>query len=171
MTARFRTIGALAAAMLLATAVAVSPTLAVGPEDQPPPSEPKPRPRAIEQDSIESLATFRVAYRTIYREQDYERGIVLLRAIGRDENPDVANLIGFASRKLGRYGDAKHWYEKALASDPKHARTWSYYGMWHVEHGNLLKALDYLETVRSICGTGCREYSELKGVIEGTRSY
>src|ERR1700722_2512703 len=27
---------------------------------------------------------------------------------------DVANLIGYASRKLGRYDDAKVWYERSL---------------------------------------------------------
>ena len=94
-----------------------------------------------------------------------------LRALKLDDNADVANLIGYSSRKLGRYADSKYWYEKALTADPRHARTWSYYGMWHAEQGNTLKALDYLTTVRGICGTECREYVELKGVIEGTRTY
>jgi hypothetical protein len=35
----------------------------------------------------------------------------------------------------------------------------------------VLKAHDYLERVRAICGMDCREYRELKGVIEGTRTY
>ena len=94
-----------------------------------------------------------------------------LRALKHDDNADVANLIGYSSRKLGRYADSKIWYEKALAADPRHARTWSYYGMWHAEQGNTLKALDYLATVRNICGTECREYVELNGVIEGTHTY
>ena len=58
-------------------------------------------------------------------------------------NADVANLIGYSSRKLGRYDDSKLWYERALAADPAHARTWSYYGMWHAEQGNLLKAREF----------------------------
>ena len=84
------------------------------------------------------------------------------------------NLFAHAipgTAKLGRYDDAKYWYEKALAANPKYARTWSYYGMWHAEQGNLLKAQDILEKVRSICGTECKEYTELKGVIEGTVVY
>ena len=80
-------------------------------------------------------------------------------------------MIGYSSRKLGRYDDAKYWYEKALAADPDHVRTLSYYGMWYAEQGNLLKARDYLAKVQTVCGTGCREYAELKGVIEGTRLY
>ena len=117
------------------------------------------------------LQDYRVAYTLIYKQHNYEAGIAKLKSLGHDEHPDVATLIGYSSRKLGRYDDAKFWYEKALAADPNHARTWSYYGMWHAEQGNLLKARDYLAKVRSICGTGCREYAELKGVIEGTRLY
>jgi tetratricopeptide (TPR) repeat protein len=111
------------------------------------------------------------AYALVYDKGDYEGGIAALRAMGYDDNADVATLIGYASRKLGRYDDAKYWYEKALAADPDHARTWSYYGMWQAEQGNVLKAKDDLEKVRTICGTECREYVELKDVIDGTRTY
>ena len=114
---------------------------------------------------------YKAAYAMIYTQHDYAGGIAKLRSLQQDDHPDVANLIGFSSRKLGRYDDAKLWYEKALAADPRHARTWSYYGMWHAEQGNLLKARDYLTQVASICGTDCREYVELKEVIEGTRVY
>jgi tetratricopeptide (TPR) repeat protein len=114
---------------------------------------------------------YRAAHATIYQRHDYLAGIGMLKALGHDDNPDVANLIGYSSRKLGRYDDSKLWYERALAADPKHARTWSYYGMWHAEQGNVLKARDYLAKVESLCGTKCREYTELKGVIEGTRVY
>ena len=50
--------------------------------------------------------------------------------------------------------------------------TWSYYGMWHAEQGNVLKAKDDLEKVHLICGnTDCRPYQMLKEVIEGTATY
>ena len=112
------------------------------------------------------------AYALVYDQGDYAGGIAALRAMGYDDNVDVATLIGYASRKLGRYDDAKYWYDKALAADPNHALTWSYYGMWQAEQGNLLKANDDLEKVRSICGnTECREYVALKEVIDGTRTY
>jgi tetratricopeptide (TPR) repeat protein len=45
--------------------------------------------------------------------------------MGYDDNADVATLLGHAGRKLGRYDDAKYWYDKALAADPNHALTWS----------------------------------------------
>jgi tetratricopeptide (TPR) repeat protein len=114
---------------------------------------------------------YKAAHATIYKQHDYAAGIDKLKALGHDDNPDVANLIGYSSRKLGRYDDSKLWYERALAADPAHARTWSYYGMWHAEQGNLLKAREYLARVETLCGTKCREYTELKGVIAGTRTY
>jgi hypothetical protein len=120
----------------------------------------------------EFLAGYRSAHALIYEQGDYAAGIAALRALGHDDNADVATLVGYASRKLGRYDDARIWYERALAADPKHAVTWSYYGMWHAEQGNLLKAKDDLEKVRLICGTTeCREYQALKDVIDGTATY
>jgi tetratricopeptide (TPR) repeat protein len=112
------------------------------------------------------------AYALVYDKGDYVGGIATLRAMGYDDNVDVATLIGYASRKLGRYDDAKYWYDKALAADPNHALTWSYYGMWQAEQGNLLKAKDDLEKVRAICGnTECHEYVALRDVIDGTKTY
>jgi Tetratricopeptide repeat len=117
------------------------------------------------------LQNYRAAHALIYRRHDYQAGLAKLKSLGHDDHPDVANLIGYSSRKLGRYDDAKFWYEKALAADSNHARTWSYYGMWHAEQGNILKAREHLAKVQLICGTRCRAYAELKGVIEGTRLY
>src|ERR1700730_13927135 len=53
------------------------------------------------------LAGYHAAYALIYDQGDYVTGIAALRALGFDNNADVANLIGYASRKLGRYDDAK----------------------------------------------------------------
>jgi tetratricopeptide (TPR) repeat protein len=111
------------------------------------------------------------AYDLIYRQHDYAAAIPTLRALGHDERPDVATLIGYASRKLGRYDEARVWYKKALAADPRHATTLSYMGMWHAEQGNRLKAQDYLENVRLICGTECRAFRELKDVIAHSGTY
>ena len=133
------------------------------------------KPKAAKQKSgsVEDFLTgYHTAYALIYDKADYVGGIAALRALGYDNNPDVATLIGYASRKLGRYDDAKYWYDKALAADPNHALTWSYYGMWQAEQGNVLKAKDDLEKVRTICGnTDCREYRALKEVIDGTVTY
>ena len=110
---------------------------------------------------------YKQAYDLVYNRQEYAQAIVTLRALGRDEHPDVANLIGFSSRKLGRTEDAKTWYEKALAADPQHARTWQYYGMWHLEMGDRQKAEEHLKTIQAICGSDCEEFTSLKLALSG----
>ena len=88
------------------------------------------KPKSQNNSSLEDFYNgWHKAYALVYDKGDYEGGIAVLRAMGYDDNADVATLIGYASRKLGRYDDAKYWYDKALAADPDHARTWSYYGM------------------------------------------
>jgi tetratricopeptide (TPR) repeat protein len=170
-------------AVVLAAAISGAPQLAaaMGSSNPSPPSESsKPSGKSEgkqkkkndkSSSAKEFLDRYHAAYATIYDKEDYQGGITALRAMGYDDNADVATLLGYASRKLGRYDDAKYWYDKALAADPKHALTWSYYGMWHAEQGNLLKAKDDLEQVRLICGTECKEYVALKEVIDGTRTY
>jgi tetratricopeptide (TPR) repeat protein len=113
------------------------------------------------------LDRYRAAHDLIYKNKDYAAGIVALRALKRDDNPDVANLIGFSSRKLGRYDDAKVWYEKALVADAGHTRTWQYYGLWHLEQGNRLKAEEHLAKIQTICGTECEDYKSLQLALAG----
>jgi tetratricopeptide (TPR) repeat protein len=172
---------ALCAAALFAadTAGAIETNTPQQPSPPPPPPNPQghkthtKKPKPNQNSAIENfLAGYRAAYAEIYDKDDYAGGIAALRALGYDDNPDVATLIGYASRKLGRYDDAKYWYEKALAADPNHVVTWSYYGMWQAEQGNLLKAKDDLEKVRTLCGnTDCPAYTKLKAVIDGTVTY
>ena len=172
------------AAMSIAAALAIAPGIAVaagagapsgGGEtstQSPPAQQKKSHAKKNRSSSLEDFVVgYKAAYALIYEKGEYEAAITALRALDHDDNADVANLIGYASRKLGRYDDAKMWYERSLAADPNHAVTWSYYGMWQAEQGNLLKAKDDLEKVRLICGTTCEPYKMLKDVIDGTETY
>jgi tetratricopeptide (TPR) repeat protein len=168
------------AAALLFAAILIAPDIAAAVGDENPTPPPKDQGKDTQgkktkKDKSSSaedfLAGYHAGYALIYDRADYTGGIAALRALGHDDNADVATLIGYASRKLGRYDDAKVWYERALAADPNHAVTWSYYGMWQAEQGNVLKAKDDLEKVRLICGTDCRAYKMLKQAIDGTVTY
>jgi tetratricopeptide (TPR) repeat protein len=174
----------LAAAAILVSAIAVTPKFALaveganpappasGTQSGTPSGTKKAKKKTDKSSSAEDfLNGWHKAYALVYDKQDYEGGIAALRAMGYDDNADVATLIGYASRKLGRYDEAKLWYDRALAADPNHAQTWSYYGMWHAEQGNILKAKDDLQKVASICGTTCHEYTALKAAIDGTVTY
>lgn len=176
-------LGAAAVAGLFTLSLGLGGALAAGggePEPRTPPgpvpssqqkgSEQAPKPKKRKKSEQEFRDGYRAAHALVQAGR-YEAAFAAFKALEEDEHPDVANYLGFTSRKLGRYDDARHWYERALAADPKHVRTWQYYGMWHVEQGNLLKAADHLETIRLICGTTCREYQDLKGGMEGTVTY
>jgi tetratricopeptide (TPR) repeat protein len=177
-----RRLGLLAAAALLVTAVGMKPLHAMGTDSPPAPTDDggkkkkKKEGNATEQQQQQQAAAkflhdYRAA-RELILAGNYTGGIAAMHALGHDQHPDVANYIGYAYRKLGDYKDSQIWYEAALKADPNHVRTWSYYGMWQMEQGNRLKALDDLKKVKLICGsTDCKEYLELKAVIDGKASY
>jgi tetratricopeptide (TPR) repeat protein len=178
-----RKIGIFAAAALLITGIGLKSVSAMGSDNPPPPSDDssskkkkKKQNNVIEEQQRQTaqekfLRDYREA-RFLILSGNYQDGIAAMHALGHDEHPDVANYIGYAYRKLGDYNDSKVWYEKALAADPNHVRTWSYYGMWQMEQGNRLKAEDFLQKVQLICGTtDCEEFRQLRAVIDGTGTY
>jgi tetratricopeptide (TPR) repeat protein len=132
------------------------------------PGETKP---ADKKSDLDFRNGYKLAYDAIYSRQDYAGAIAMLRTLGHDDHPDVANLIGFSSRKLGRTEDAKVWYEKALAADANHSRTWQYYGLWHLERGDRARAEQHLERIALICGQGCADYTSLRDALNGDMTY
>jgi tetratricopeptide (TPR) repeat protein len=109
---------------------------------------------------------YRAAYATIYDRNDYAGAIEQLKALGHDDHPNVANLIGYSYRKLGDYKLSQVWYERALKADPNHVLTWQYYGLWQIEQGNRDQAQYHLSRIAAICGTGCEEYRSLAAALE-----
>jgi tetratricopeptide (TPR) repeat protein len=141
------------------------------PDSKPADAKPGDAKPADKKSDLDFRNGYKLAYDAVYNRQDYAGAIVILSALGHDEHPDVANLIGFASRKLGRTEDARAWYEKALAADPKHSRTWQYYGMWHLERGDRAQAEQHLERIQLICGQGCEEFTSLRDALNGSVTY
>ena len=109
---------------------------------------------------------YRTAYATIYEHNDYAAAIDQLHALGHDDHPNVANLIGYSYRKLGDYKLSQVWYERALKADPNHVLTWNYYGLWQIEQGNRDQAQYHLSRIAAICGTDCTEYRTLAAALE-----
>ena len=109
---------------------------------------------------------YRAAYATIYDRNEYADAIAQLKALGHDEHPNVANLIGYSYRKLGDYKLAQAWYERALKADPNHVLTWQYYGLWQIEQGNRDQAQYHLNRIAAICGSDCAEYRSLAAALE-----
>jgi predicted Zn-dependent protease len=109
---------------------------------------------------------YRTAYDKIYERNDYAVAIEQLKALGHDDQPNVANLIGYSYRKLGDYKLSQVWYQRALQADPNFVLTWQYYGLWQIEQGNREQALYHLNRIAEICGTDCEHYRSLAAALE-----
>jgi tetratricopeptide (TPR) repeat protein len=186
MTTRKHKILLLGAAALLGFALAAGPALADMKDNPTPPPAPAAEKKKTDakkktnapttgQQKKDKQSQFLDGYKIAYdliKSEKYEDGIAAMLALGQDDHPDVATSVGFAWRKLGDYDKAKFWYDRALKADPVHVVTLSYYGMWHAEQGNVLKAEDFLQKISMICGgNDCEPYKNLRGVMEGKFTY
>ncbi|MBX9711417.1 MAG: tetratricopeptide repeat protein [Xanthobacteraceae bacterium] len=175
MTGKARNLSSIAAmvlSILAATAIALpNGAFAAGSDTPSPPppkdgsSKPPPKDKKSSIEDEKFLAGYRTAYTTIYDRHDYAAAIDQLKALGRDNVADVANLIGYSYRKLKDYDQSKIWYERALASDPNHVRTWQYYGLWQVEQGHRDIAEQNLSKIAQLAGTQSPEYRSLAAAI------
>src|SRR5205807_7205586 len=159
---------------MLSTALVSGPVLkayAAGSDtpSAPPASDTKHKKKGDKSSSIDDpkfLEGYRTAYTTIYDRNDYSSAIEQLKALGRDDVADVANLIGYSYRKLGNYKLSQAYYEQALKDDPNHVRTWQYYGLWQLEQGNREQAQYHLNKIASLAGTDSSEYRSLATALD-----
>ena len=91
----------------------------------------------------------------------------LLEANNQDPtNPDILNFLGFSHRKIGDYDNAEIYYALGLEIDPKHVGINEYMGELFVVTNRMDEAKKRLAVLENC---NCKEYNELKQVIEGTK--
>lgn len=144
-------------------------------------AEPKPKPKEVVKEekrsktvvspptpslpAQQSVPNFQSAKALILSGQ-YEAGIAAMKAIGYDDHPDVASMIGVANAKLGRLNEAHNWFQRALAADPNHLPTLFSSGALYVMRGEADKARAELARIGMICGSNtCQEYQQLEQLI------
>ena len=81
-------------------------------------------------------------------------------------DPDTLNYLGFTHRKVGDYENAEIYYSLGLELDPKHVGINEYMGELFVVTNRLDKAKERLAVLKDC---NCKEYKELKLVIEGKK--
>jgi len=112
-----------------------------------------------------SAPTFQSA-RALIAAGRYEDGIAAMKALGYDNQPDVASAIGYANAQLRRLPEARKWYDRALATDPNHLATLNYSGALHVAQDELVPARADLARIKTVCGNStCPEYRQLERLI------
>ena len=86
-----------------------------------------------------------------------------------DKNPDNAdtlNYLGFTTRKLGDYENGEKYYLQGLAINPNHNGINEYLGELYVATNRIELAKERLKILENC---NCKEFNELKAVIEGTK--
>ncbi len=102
---------------------------------------------------------------------DYGEALILLEDLNRQEpdNPDTLNMLGYASRLIGRLDDAFTWYDMALSIDPLHRGANEYLGELLLETGDIARARERLAALETACPDGCEERDELALAIAAAR--
>lgn len=81
------------------------------------------------------------------------------------EDADIHNLLGFTSRKLGRYAEAHGHYARALALDPDHRGALEYWGELHLLEDDVAAAQALLDRLVGLCPEGCDERDDLEAAF------
>ena len=92
---------------------------------------------------------------------------LLLKSNSEKPNkPDTLNYLGFTTRKLGDYENGEKYYLQGLEIEPSHIGINEYLGELYVATNRLNLANERLKILESC---NCKEYTQLKDVIEGTK--
>ena len=83
------------------------------------------------------------------------------------KNPDILNYMGYTSRKIGDFEQAEKFYLTGLSIKPDHNGINEYLGELYVQTNRIDKANERLDVLKNC---NCKEYIELKQVIEGTKA-
>ena len=79
---------------------------------------------------------------------------------------DTLNYLGFTTRKLGDYENGEKYYLQGLQFEPNHIGINEYLGELYVATNRLNLAKERLKILENC---NCKEYTQLKEVIEGTK--
>jgi len=79
---------------------------------------------------------------------------------------DTLNYLGFTTRKLGDYEKGEEFYLQGLQIEPNHNGINEYLGELYIVTNRLDLAKDRLNVLKSC---DCKEYKQLKEIIEGTK--
>ena len=92
---------------------------------------------------------------------------LLLKSNSKKPNQaDTLNYLGFTTRKLGDYENGEKYYLQGLAIEPNHIGINEYLGELYVATNRLNLAKERLKILENC---NCKEYTQLKEVIEGTK--
>ena len=117
---------------------------------------------------INKAKKFEKKNKTDKAQKHYKKAIGYLLKHNKEfpADPNTLNYLGFVHRKIGDYENAEIYYSMGLELDPKHVGINEYMGELFVVTNRLDKAKERLAVLKDC---NCKEYNELKLVIEGRK--
>src|SRR5262245_63875856 len=98
-------------------------------------------------------------------EARYADALPLLFRIKDRNNPQVLNLIGYSTRKLGDVDKGIDDYRQALAINPGYTKARQYLGEAYLLKDDVAKAKEQLMEIADRCGGPCEDYELLVKAI------
>ena len=117
---------------------------------------------------IKSAKKYEKKGKTNKANKRYEKALTLLIKENKKKpnQPDTLNYLGFTTRKLGDFENGEKYYLQGLQIDPSHKGINEYLGELYVSTNRLDLAKERLKILKNC---NCKEYQELKDVIEGNK--
>jgi tetratricopeptide (TPR) repeat protein len=143
------------------------PTPSPEEESQSQPATTKSNPSTTPTPTIKTVTSELSAIRVLINSGKYTTALTSLKSADKSHpnNADVNNLLGYTSRMLKQYSQAGTYYTKALKIDPKHLGALEYQGELFMTLKKTSSAKSNLAKIKTICGTSCEEYIDLKKAI------
>ncbi|HEV2653254.1 MAG TPA: tetratricopeptide repeat protein [Rhizomicrobium sp.] len=103
----------------------------------------------------------------LIRHEKYAEAIPHLDAAlaDRPHSADVLNYLGYTHRMIGDYTASLDYYKRALAINPDHKGVHEYLGELYLQMHDMPSAQHELETLASLCPSGCDERDTLTKAI------
>ena len=113
-----------------------------------------------------TIDEYAVAVRLIKHEK-YAESIPHLDAAlaDRPHSADVLNYLGYSNRMIGNYSASLDFYKRALAINPDHKGVHEYLGELYLQMHDMPSAQHELETLATLCPSGCDERDTLTKAI------
>ncbi|HEY4941968.1 MAG TPA: tetratricopeptide repeat protein [Rhizomicrobium sp.] len=109
---------------------------------------------------------YTVAVRLIDHEKYSDAIPHLLMALAdKPHDADILNYLGYSNRKLGQFPASLDYYKRALTYDPAHKGAHEYLGELYLQMHDLPSAQHELDTLASLCPSGCDERDTLTKAI------
>ena len=133
-----------------------------------------PKPEKIKTDYVKAVESIKFAKKFEKKgklekaKKRYEKAQkLLLKSNSKKPNQaDTLNYLGFTTRKLGDYENGEKYYLQGLKIEPNHVGINEYLGELYVATNRLSLAKERLKILEKC---NCKEYTQLKEVIEGTK--